>query len=116
MLSEEDKALAQELGLGNLPEEQQAEQVMVFKSTLDKNIGMALEEALTDEQLEAFGKVADQGDEAAAEAWLHQAIPNYDQIVEQQAAELKQFIKDRAAQIRQAVDEAASEPASNDQA
>jgi hypothetical protein len=101
---DEDKALAQELGLDGLSQEVQTQQISNFYKTLHLRISMALEDLLTDEQLEEFGQVNESGDEAT-EAWFKQAVPNYDQIVEEQTEGLKSDIKQNAERIRSAIDE-----------
>jgi Protein of unknown function (DUF5663) len=105
MLTEEDKKLIVELGLGDSPEEQQAEQLAQFYHALEIHISLALEDELTDEQLAEFEKVHDAGDDAATKAWVQQAVPRYDEIVAVETASLKQSFVDTAAQLKKAIDE-----------
>jgi hypothetical protein len=105
MFSEQDKTLIEELGLQNLSEEQQALQLQKFYQTLQKKVGMALEDKLSDEQLVEFEKVSGSGDNTATADWLRRAIPDYDQVVVSETADLKQSIKQAAKDYRRIIHE-----------
>ncbi len=105
MFSEQDKTLIKELGLQNLSEDQQTLQLQKFYLALQKKVGMALEDKLSDEQLAEFEKVSDAGNDTVTADWLRQAIPDYDQVVASETADLKRSIKQTAKDYRDIIHE-----------
>ena len=105
MFTPEDQQLIEELGLSSLSEEQQKYNLANYYDTLEIRTSMALEEKLSDAQLGEFEKLHDAGNDDAVKTWLHQAIPDYDEVVAAEADSLKQDIKRTATILRQAVNE-----------
>lgn len=90
MTNEEDKKLIEELGLSKLPEDRQLYYLSAYYETLSIRTSIALEEELSDEQLDEFEKLHEKAasDETIQE-WLKNAIPKYDEIVAAEEKSLK---------------------------
>jgi hypothetical protein len=73
-----DNKFLEEIGLGNLPDEQKAAFLEYFKEQLELRVGTKLSEGLSDEQLNQFESFIDR-DEAKVNSWLAENIPNYEQ-------------------------------------
>src|SRR5215213_9736605 len=99
MLSDQDKALLQELDLQDMPAEAQAIQLSQYYDTLKLRVGMALEDHMDDAQLEAFAKVSDETNDEKTTDWLRQHIAGYQQIIDEETAKLKQEIKQTSAEF-----------------
>jgi hypothetical protein len=108
MMSDKNKALAQELGLDKLPEEQQQIQLDKFHEILEARVGIVVEQVLTDVQIVEFTKVAESENADVAKAWLMQKIPAYDEIVSEQMVALKQEIVENSALIREGISRASN--------
>jgi hypothetical protein len=96
MLSAEDKKLVEELGLTGFNEPEQAKYLLEFYEAFETKVGMALSDRLSEDQLKEFGKIEAAGDDDATEKWLRQVIPDYDEVIAAQMAELKQLVKQEA--------------------
>ena len=76
--------LISKLGIGALDDDIQEQVLGTFLQTLETRTGQAITEALSNDQLDELDKiVTTQGDEAG-ENWLHQMVPNFDDIEQQQ--------------------------------
>lgn len=109
-----DNHLLDELGLGNLPEDQKRSMLQHIYDTLELRVGTNLANQMTDQQLEEFEKFIDDGgdaNQAQALQWLETNLPNYKQVVNEVFEALKTEIKQMASQIV-----AASAPAGQQQA
>jgi hypothetical protein len=110
MFTEAEKTLIKELGLQDISsEEDQARALQDFYDSLQMKVGMALEDKLSDEQLIEFEKIAAADDDQADIDWLKKAIPDYEQIVAEETAKLKQEINQSSAELRAIMDEADNE-------
>ena len=107
MLTPEETQLIDELGLSHLPEDRQHYNIAKYYDTLNLRLSMVFEDRLSDEQLAEFEKLHDAGDDEAIQTWLHQAITDYDQVVADEEAALKQDIKRTADDIRDTLDKKA---------
>ncbi len=105
MFLPQDKDLIKELNLQHLPEERQARQLQTFYETLHTKLSMAIEDALSDEQLLEFEKISDVGDDVAAKQWLEHAIPHYDKLLAAETEAFKTEIKKNAAAYRSIINE-----------
>lgn len=90
------------MGLDGLNEEQKQKALDDILYTLNANVGQRVAEILNEGQLDEFDKLT--SDEAAVNEdelskWLEQNVPNYKQIVEEEA----QKMKDDALQMVQRV-------------
>lgn len=83
MFQLDDKFL-QDVGLGDLPEDQKKMFLDHFREQLELRVGTKLSEGLSDVQLEEFESFIDRKDEKVNE-WLAVNVPNYeeDQIYQQ---------------------------------
>ncbi|MBP9852717.1 MAG: hypothetical protein QG629_600 [Patescibacteria group bacterium] len=102
-MNEAQKQLVEELGIATMPQEDQLAMLQDFVETLNMRLAMAVEDQLDDEQMKQFAAVEAKGDDSATEEWLHQQLPNYDEIVEAEAQKLKQDILRTKQQIHDAV-------------
>jgi len=76
-----NQELIKKLGIENLsPERQQAILDKVIK-TLNLKVGIALSDALSNDQLEEFQKLVSAGDQPASEVWLEANYPDYKNLV-----------------------------------
>ncbi len=84
--------LIRELGIDKLPEDDQSEMLESIIEQLDEKVSMRLAERLTDQQFELYEHLMDD-DSDAATADLKQLVPDYDEIVADEATKLKEQIK-----------------------
>lgn len=97
-----DNNLLDELGLGNLPEDQKRAMLQHIYDTLELRVGTNLANQMTDQQLEEFEKFIDDGgdaNQAQALQWLETNLPNYKQVVNEVFEALKAEVKQMAPQI-----------------
>jgi hypothetical protein len=109
-----DNNLLDELGLGQLPDDQKRAMLQHIYETLELRVGTDLANQMTDRQLEEFEKFIDDGGDASqaqALQWLEANLPNYKQVVNEVFEALKVEIKQMAPQLM-----AASSPAAQDAA
>lgn len=76
MFQLDDKFL-QDVGLGNLPEDQKKAFLDHFREQLELRVGTKLSEGLSDAQLEEFESFIDR-DEAKVEQWIATNAPDYE--------------------------------------
>ena len=77
MFQLDDKFL-QDVGLGDLPEDQKKLFLDHFREQLELRVGTRLSEGLSDEQLEEFESFIDRKDDRV-NAWLAANVPNYEE-------------------------------------
>lgn len=97
-----DNNLLDELGLGELPDDQKKGMLSHIYETLELRVGTQLANQMTDKQLEEFEQFIDSGgDENQAQAlqWLESNLPNYKQVVNDVFEALKIEIKQIAPQL-----------------
>lgn len=75
MFQLDDKFL-QDIGLGELPEEQKKAFLQHIYSELELRVGTKLSDGMTDYQLQEFEQIIDRKEDAV-NAWLAQHAPNY---------------------------------------
>jgi len=94
MFQLDDKFL-QDVGLGDLPEDQKKAFLDHFREQLELRVGTRLSEGLSDAQLEEFEAFIDRKDERV-DAWLTANVPNYgeDPIYQQLKAGAPENIPD----------------------
>lgn len=71
-----DDQFLQDVGLGNLPDEQKQAFLQHTYETLEERVGTRLADSLSDEQLEEFEAFASQNEEKTY-GWLNANVPNY---------------------------------------
>ncbi len=97
-----DNNLLQELGLGELPDEQKKAMIQHIYETLELRVGTQLANQMTDKQLEEFEQFVDGGgdaDQTQALQWLEANLPNYKQVVNDVFEALKIEIRQTAPQV-----------------
>lgn len=75
-----DDTFLQDLGLGNMPDEQKQAFLQHIYSELELRVGTKLSEGLSDDQLGEFEAFMDRDDEKAVDAvhaWFAEHLPNY---------------------------------------
>ncbi len=77
MFQLDDKFL-QDVGLGDLPEDQKKLFLVHFREQLELRVGTRLSEGLSDAQLEEFESFIDRKDDRV-NAWLAANVPNYEE-------------------------------------
>ncbi len=71
-----DDKFLEEVGLGELPEDQKKPFLQHIYNELEKQVGAKLSEGMSDEQLQEFETIID-GDENAVNSWLEQNAADY---------------------------------------
>lgn len=75
MFQLDDKFLNQ-VGLGNLPEEQRKPFLQHIYQELEMRVGTKLSDGMSDAQLEEFGLIIDRNDDVI-KTWLNDNVPDY---------------------------------------
>ena len=84
--------IATDLGIKDLPSEEQHALIAQFGEIALKAATLAVMDKLTEEKRNEFGKLAQAGDAAALKAFLDQEIPGHEDIAKAAVAEeVKQF-------------------------
>lgn len=97
-----DNNLLDEIGLGDLPDEQKKAMLQHIYETLELRVGTQLANQMTDKQLEEFEQFIDAGGDNNQEQalhWLETNLPNYKQVVNDVFTALKGEITQTAPQI-----------------
>lgn len=81
--------LKKDLGIGNLPKEQQDVLLAQISHMLNLRIGMAIADTLSDDKLEEFQAVIEKNDEAETISWLDQNFPDYKNVVTTELKNIK---------------------------
>lgn len=98
-----DITVLDEVGLGDLPEEEKKKLFETFVETLELNVGTVLSEKMTDQQLEDFMKLVNANQQEEAKNWLEANAPNYKEVVAQELEKLKSDMKTNAQAIRESI-------------
>jgi hypothetical protein len=88
-----DQNLLKEIGADGLSEDAQEQILGQFYQMLNQRVGIALSEAMTDEQFDGFQAARESGGEEKAFEWLNDNVPEYPVIFNKEAEELTQEIK-----------------------
>jgi hypothetical protein len=88
-----DDTLLQELGLGNLSDDQKAQALDTINRVLEERVGEKLVSQLDEGQLTEFEKFIEQDDPDGAFKWVKARAPQYQQLVEEELMKLKEQIK-----------------------
>lgn len=86
-MPDELTTLAAELGIGDLPPEDQQRIIASFGEVVLKSATIAVLGKLSESKREEFGKLAEAGDSAALQAFLDREVPEHEAIAGQAAAE-----------------------------
>ncbi len=76
------ESIIKELGLENLPEDEQAELLTTMTESILKRITISVLEQLTEEEKIEFDQVRDSDDPEKISNFLREKIVNYDEMVE----------------------------------
>jgi len=94
-----DDNLLQQLGLGDLPEEERRALLEQMYETLQLRVGMTIAQQMTDEQLDEFETYIDANDQPGALKWLETNFPDYKKVVADELEKLKAEIQRDAGKI-----------------
>lgn len=94
-----DDDFLQQVGLGNMPQEEKAPFLQHVYQELETRLGVELSKDLTDEQLDDFGEVVKIGKEETVKAWLDEHCPSYQKVIDTQIEKLRQEILQSNAQL-----------------
>lgn len=94
-----DDNFLQDLGLGDMPEEQKKEFLQHLYEELELRVGTRLSEGMSDQQLSSFEKLIDGNDEDGALNWLESNRPDYKAVVAEELEKLKQEVGSNKDQI-----------------
>ncbi len=108
MVTKDDKTLINNLGWQHLDDQKQTDRIGLFYETLRIRAGLVLEHRLTDKQLEEFAEVSTKGDDAAT-VWLKQAIPDYEDAIENERQVLVHDVKHSSTGLKKIIDEGLSQ-------
>lgn len=85
-------AIAADLGITNLPAEEQNTLISQFGEVALKAATLSIVQQLGDAKREAFAKLAEAGDAQALKVFLDAEVPNHEEIVKQAVgAEVQRF-------------------------
>ena len=101
MAQQIDDAFLEDLGLGGLSDDKKRVLIRQLLETLQLRVGTRLSEDLTDEQLDDFERTVGDSDDsgAAAEAWLKQNHANYNEVINEEIAKLKDDLRTNLGQV-----------------
>jgi hypothetical protein len=94
-MDDNTKVLADDLlnrmGLADLPEEEKQETLENILVTLDTRVANRVAEELSEEQINQFSQMADveDPDEQAIADWLKNNVPNYEQVLNEEAEKMR---------------------------
>jgi carboxylesterase type B len=104
-----DITILDEVGLGDLPEDEKKKLFETFVETLELNVGTVLSAQMKEEQLAEFMKLADQNEQGKARDWLENNAPNYKAVVADELDKLKNDMKNNASAIRTSIEDESKE-------
>ncbi len=84
------------IGINNAPEDVKAKLIAGIENLAEKKLITRLSDIVTDEQAEQFGSITD---EQEAANWLNANIPNFQEIVTEVLAEIKDDIMQHKAAV-----------------
>jgi len=84
--------LIQELGIGEMPPQDQEEMIESVLQQLDAKVSMRVAERLSDDQFEQYEGLMEQDTDEATEG-VKKLVPDYDDLVAEEAGNLKEQIK-----------------------
>ncbi len=87
-------ALLDELGLGSIPQDEKDRMLADIEEALASQVGHRAEELLSEEKLDELDKLTDSGSgQEEINSWLGTNLANYQQIVDEELAKIKNEIK-----------------------
>jgi hypothetical protein len=90
-----DDSFFASIGLSDISAERKTELTQQLVDLTQNQIALVLAERLTDEQLERFNTLSDSDGDEAAVAYIEEVMPDYQQVVQEQAASVKEaFVQD----------------------
>jgi hypothetical protein len=89
-----DDNFFESIGLKGIGEEQKAEITQQLTELTQNRLAMVIAEQLSEEALKQFNDIADNEGDEAAEAFLEQAIPGYEELVFEEVLAVKQAFVD----------------------
>lgn len=97
--------IIRELGLGDLPEEKQAELLTNMTESVLKRITIKILERLSKKDINKFEQLQETGDPKIMEEFLRSKISGYDQMLAETINEYKEEIKATTADLRTGLEE-----------
>jgi hypothetical protein len=94
-----DDNFLQDLGLGDMPDEQKKAFLQHLYEELELRVGTRLSEGMSEQQLAGFEKLIDGNDEDGALGWLESNRPDYKAVVAEELEKLKQEVTSNKAKI-----------------
>lgn len=86
------KQIANDLGIGELPPEEQKQLIAQFGSVALQASMLAVLEAVPEESRDEFKKLTEAKDEAGVQSFLLRVVPNHEELAKQAvAAEIQKF-------------------------
>lgn len=88
-----DEELLDELGFGDFPELEKEAILTKMLQHLELRMGMRVADMLSEDQLIEFNKLTDAGKDEEAQKWIREAVPNYEEIANEELDKYKKIIK-----------------------
>ena len=88
------------LGYTGLTREQVNTLLQEMYKAGEEIVGLKLSRRMTEDQIDAFNKFFDEGDDEAAFDWLKENFPDYAEVAESTFEELDEILRQTAAQTR----------------
>lgn len=109
-----NNSLLDEVGLGNLGEDDKKNLLTKLYETLELKVGQKLASQMSDKQLDEFDRYFQAKDEKGAFMWLESNFPNYKEIVQEQFDVLKDELKTSSARILESLNPGFDQNQNND--
>ncbi len=85
-------AAIRDLGIESSSLEFKQQVILKLQEQLDKKMGLRIQGEMTDEDLQKFDELTNQGDEPA-QAWLENRFPNHKAMYDEELAQLVQVLR-----------------------
>lgn len=96
-----DNQFLASLGLGNLPEDEKKRMLLDIAENLMAKIGARVESQLSDEQLQAYDDLVQNGNGESIQQWLQANVPDYQSIVNEETDKIRDEIRPQVSSILQ---------------
>lgn len=88
-----DDQLLQDIGLGSLSDEEKQKAQDTIAAALEERVGERMANQLNGDQMTQFEKFIQEDNPDEAVKWLHEQVPNSEQIVNEELEKLKNDVK-----------------------
>lgn len=105
-----DITVLDEVGLGDVADDDKKQLFETFVETLELNVGTVLSANMSDEQLNDFMKLVNANEQDKARKWLETNAPNYKEVVAEELEKLKVDMKNNSEVIISSLESNSEQP------